>query len=169
MEYLQKKCIEFDTKYTQGGLNMSALINKMLNLVGFDNEEELMEEEGYNSKASVNQENVRGNNPFKRNQKVVNLSDANQLKLVVMQPNSFDDAQDVCDHLKEKKPVVINLEYADKETARRLIDFLSGAVYGVDGHIEKVSASIFLLVPFNVDILNTSKEDKTKGTFPWIK
>lgn len=150
---------------------MSALINKMLNLVGFENEEELMEEEGYNSNTSnSNQENVKGNtNPFKKNSKVVNLSDANQLKLVVMQPNSFDDAQDVCDHLKEKKPVVINLEYADKDTARRLIDFLSGAVYGVDGHIEKVSTSIFLLVPYNVDILNTAKEDKNKGTFPWIK
>ena len=150
---------------------MSALINKMLNLVGFDNEEELMEEEGYNSNTSnSNQENVKGNtNPFKKNSKVVNLSDANQLKLVVMQPNSFDDAQDVCDHLKEKKPVVINLEYADKDTARRRIDFLSGAVYGVDGHIEKVSTSIFLLVPYNVDILNTAKEDKNKGTFPWIK
>ena len=82
---------------------MSALINKMLNLVGFDNEEELMEEEGYNSNTSnSNQENVKGNtNPFKKNSKVVNLSDANQLKLVVMQPNSFDDAQDVCDHLKD--------------------------------------------------------------------
>lgn len=150
---------------------MSALINKMLNLVGFDSEEELMEEEGYNSNTSnSNQENVRGNNnPFKKNSKVVNLSDANQLKLVVMQPNSFDDAQDVCDHLKEKKPVVINLEYADKDTARRLIDFLSGAVYGIDGHIEKVSTSIFLLVPYNVDILNTAKEDKNKGTFSWIK
>lgn len=149
---------------------MSALINKMLNLVGFDNEEELMEEEGYNSNTSNStQENVKGNNPFKKNSKVVNLSDANQLKLVVMQPNSFDDAQDVCDHLKEKKPVVINLEYADKDTARRLIDFLSGAVYGVDGHIEKVSTSIFLLVPYNVDILNTAKEDKNKGTFSWIK
>ena len=151
---------------------MSALINKMLNLVGFDSDEDaLMEEEGYNSNASVNeQENTKGAyNPFKKNSKVVNLTDPNQLKLVVMQPNSFDDAQDVCDHLKEKKPVVINLEYADKDTARRLIDFFSGAVYGVDGHIEKVSASIFLLVPYNVDILNTAKEDRNKGTFPWIK
>ena len=153
---------------------MSALINKMLNLVGFDNEEEeLMEEEGYNSNtsAAVSQENQKGNyNPFKKTtSKVVNLTDPNQLKLVVMQPNSFDDAQDVCDHLKEKKPVVINLEYADNDTARRLIDFFSGAVYGVDGHIEKVSSSIFLLVPYNVDILNTAKEDISKGTFPWIK
>ena len=152
---------------------MSALINKMLNLVGFDSEEELMEEEETtNSFASKNYDtNKETTNPFKKNNngKLVNLSNANQLKLVVMQPTSFDDAQDVCDHLKEKKPVVINLEYADKETARRLIDFLSGAVYGVDGHIQKVSPTIFLIVPFNVDILSDSKEDKNKGTFPWTK
>ena len=150
---------------------MSALINKMLNLVGFDNEEELMDEEVYNSnETQKNQENLKGNyNPFKKNGKVVNLSDANQLKLVVMQPTSFDDAQDVCDHLKEKKPVVINLEYADKDTARRLIDFLSGAVYGVDGHIQKVSTTIFLIVPYNVDVLSEGKEDRNKGAFTWIK
>ena len=163
-------------KYTlQGGLNMSALINKMLNLVGFDPEpddEPLTEEEGYNSNtsATASQENTRGNyNPFRKNSKVVNLTDSNQLKLVVMQPSSFEDAPDICTHLKEKKPVVVNLEYVDKDTARRLIDFFSGAVYGVDGHIEKVSASIFLLVPYNVDILNTTREDINKGAFPWIK
>ena len=151
---------------------MSALINKMLNLVGFDSEDELMEEEEINNSfaSKVHDTNKETTNSFKKNNgKLVNLSNASQLKLVVMQPTSFDDAQDVCDHLKEKKPVVINLEYADKETARRLIDFLSGAVYGVDGHIQKVSPTIFLIVPFNVDILSDSKEDKNKGTFPWTK
>ena len=129
------------------------------------------EEENINAFTSkVHDTNKETTNPFKKNNgKLVNLSNASQLKLVVMQPTSFDDAQDVCDHLKEKKPVVINLEYADKETARRLIDFLSGAVYGVDGHIQKVSPTIFLIVPFNVDILSDSKDDKSKGTFPWIK
>ena len=152
---------------------MSAFINKMLNLVGIDDDTLMEEEEINNSFGSRGNEMNRAEsaNPFKKNAngKLVNLSNANQLKLVVMQPTSFDDAQDVCDHLKEKKPVVINLEYADKETARRLIDFLSGAVYGVDGHIQKVSPTIFLIVPFNVDILSDSKEDKNKGTFPWTK
>jgi cell division inhibitor SepF len=138
---------------------MSALINKMLNLVGFDNEEELMEEEGYNSNASVNeQENTRGTyNPFKKNSKVVNLTDPNQLKLVVMQPNSFDDAQDVCDHLKEKKPVVINLEYADKVTATKLIDFLSGAVYALKGSIKRLQGDLFLMTPEGINIMTQSK------------
>jgi len=151
---------------------MSAFINKMLNLVGFDNEDELMEEEENDVFSNRYQEsNSRevASTTNKKGGKLVNLSNANQLKLVVMQPSSYDDATDICDHLKAKKPVVINLEYADKVTATKLIDFLSGAVYAVDGHIEKVSPTIFLIVPYNVDILNTGKEDKNKGTFAWIK
>lgn len=152
---------------------MSALINKMLNLVGFENEEDLMEEEETVSNVSskYQETNKEISNGFKKNQgKLVNLSSASQMRMVVMQPTSFDDAQDACDHLKEKKPVVINLEYADKETSRRLIDFLSGAVYGVDGHIQKVSPTIFLMVPYNVDILSEGKEDRNKNAaFPWIK
>lgn len=150
---------------------MSAFINKMLNLVGIENEEGLMDEEESNVFSNKYQEGARENNNLskKNSGKLVNLSNANQLKLVVMQPNSYEEAQDICDHLKEKKPVVINLEYADKVTATKLIDFLSGAVYAVDGHIEKVSPTIFLIVPYNVDVLTEGKEDKNKGTFAWIK
>jgi len=150
---------------------MSAFINKMLNLVGFDPEDELMEEEETNVFQNKYQEGNRENSVIsKRNSgKVVNLSNANQLKLVVMQPSSYEEAQDICDHLKEKKPVVINLEYADKVTATKLIDFLSGAVYAIDGHIEKVSPTIFLIVPHNVDVLTEGKDEKNKGTFAWIK
>jgi len=150
---------------------MSAFINKMLNLVGIENEEGLMDEEESNVFSNKYQESARENNNLskKNSGKLVNLSNANQLKLVVMQPSSYEEAQDICDHLKEKKPVVINLEYADKVTATKLIDFLSGAVYAVDGHIEKVSPTIFLIVPNNVDVLTEGKEDKSKGTFAWIK
>ena len=151
---------------------MSAFINKMLNLVGFENEDGLMEEEENNVFSNKYQESSRETNAIaskRSNGKLVNLSNANQLKLVVMQPSAYEEAQDICDHLKEKKPVVINLEYADKVTATKLIDFLSGAVYAVDGHIEKVSPTIFLIVPYNVDVLTEGKEDKNKGTFAWIK
>ena len=103
--------------------------------------------------------------------KVVNLTDPNQLKLVVMQPNSFDDAQDVCDHLKEKKPVVINLEYVSKDVARRIVDVVSGAVKALDGNIEKVSNSIFVVAPCNYDIVNEITKEKIENKFSasWIK
>ena len=150
---------------------MSAFINKMLNLVGFDNDDDQLMDEEENNVFATNkyQESARETNSKRNTGKLVSLSNANQLKLVVMQPSAYEEAQDICDHLKEKKPVVINLEYADKVTATKLIDFLSGAVYAIDGHIEKVSPTIFLIVPNNVDVLTEGKEDKSKGTFAWIK
>jgi cell division inhibitor SepF len=87
-----------------------------------------------------------------------------------MQPATFDDAREVCDHIKNKKPVVVNLEGLTKETAQRVVDFLSGSVYAVDGDIQKVSAGIFMIAPNNVDIMGDYKEElKGKGAFPWMK
>jgi len=154
---------------------MSAFINKMLTLVGFDDIEDEDTMEGVettnlltSTKSQESNKEITSNTK-KNTGKLVNLSNANQLKLVVMQPTSYEDARDICDHLKAKKPVVINLEYTDKATATRIIDFLSGSVWAVDGEIQKVSSTIFLIVPYNVDILSDEKEDKNKGSFGWIK
>jgi len=87
-----------------------------------------------------------------------------------MQPDSFDDAREVCDQLKSKKPVVVNLEGLTKETAQRVIDFLSGSVYALDGDIQKVSSGIYMIAPSNVDIMSNFRDDlRTRATFPWVK
>ena len=153
---------------------MAKLLNKMLNFVGWESEEdEEMDEEI--------QEDVKEEEDFapkylhsytKKSQqgKVVNIHSNNQFKVVIMQPESFDDARDVCDHLKNKKPVVVNLESLTKETAQRVVDFLSGCVYGLDGDIQKVSTGIFLIAPSNVDIMGQFKDEfKNKAVFPWVK
>ncbi len=103
---------------------------------------------------------------FGRKNKVVNIHATTQLKVVVMQPENFDDAKGIADHLKTKKPVIINLEDLDTDVARRVVDFLSGAVYGLDGNIQKVSAGIFLIAPYNVSIMGDFKDElKNKGLF----
>lgn len=100
--------------------------------------------------------------------KVVNIHATTQLKVVVIQPESFEEAKEIADHLKTKKPVVINLEKLDKDTARRMIDFISGAVYALDGNIQKVSSGIFLIAPYNVGIMSDFKDElKNTGIFPW--
>lgn len=149
---------------------MAKILNKMLNFVGWESEEEEITEEQEALKEDLIQPQFLQNNSKKQQNKVVNIHSSNQFKVVIMQPEEFDDAQDICDHLKNKKPIVINLENLEKEGAQRIIDFLSGSVYALDGSIQKVSAGIFLIAPNNVDIMGDFKDElRNKGVFPWIK
>ncbi len=74
------------------------------------------------------------------------------MRMVVYQPQSYDDTQRIIDDLKSGRPVIANLEDLNVEIAQRVLDFLSGAVYGVDGSIRKISRGIFVLAPPHVDI-----------------
>ncbi|MCX7842783.1 MAG: cell division protein SepF [Clostridia bacterium] len=151
---------------------MAKLLNKMLNFVGWEEEEEIIEEEEETRDEPRQQNYINtGLASMKSKQnKVVNIHSASQLKVVIMQPESIEEAKDVCDHLKNKKPIVVNLEDIEKESAQRIVDFLSGSVYALDGHIQKVAGSILLVTPNNVDIMGDFKEElKNKGVFPWVK
>lgn len=74
------------------------------------------------------------------------------MKLVVIEPSSFEESPKLVDSLKERKPVIINLEKIDSETARKIFDFLSGATYALNGNVQKVANNIFVFAPDNVDI-----------------
>jgi len=151
---------------------MSKIFNKVLNFVGWETEEEeeeLLEKEEETEEIekpqfvqTINRRSLSG--------KVVNIHSSAQFKVVVVQPENFNDAQDICDHLKNKKPIVINLEGLEKDLAQRIIDFLSGSVYALDGSIQKVSNEIFIVAPHNVDITGDFKgEVSNKTAFPWAK
>lgn len=149
-----------------------SIVNKVLNLIGFETREDdyeddlLANDETGNLIAADDDENETQENG-KRN-KVVKIHTTAQLKLVVMQPESFEDARDIANHLKNKKPVVMNLESVERDVARRIVDFLSGAVYALDGNIQKVSNGIFLIAPYNVGIMGDFKDElRNKGIFPW--
>ena len=91
------------------------------------------------------------------------------VKVVVVEPFSFDDAQHIADHLKNHKPVVINFENTDQEVARRMIDFISGTIYALAGNIKKVGNNIFLCAPSNIDVSYTPKhEDESDIVMPWL-
>jgi cell division inhibitor SepF len=151
---------------------MARLLNKMLNLVGWETEEEEMDELQAEAAEETSQTPSYLQSFTKKHQqnKVVNIHSNSQFKVVIMQPESFDDARDVCDHLKNKKPVIVNLENLTKETAQRVVDFLSGSVYAVDGEIQKVSTGIFMIAPSNVEVMGDFKDElKSRGVFPWVK
>lgn len=113
------------------------------------------------------QESSYSLNPKKN--KVISVHTTTQLKVVVRTPLSFENARDIADHLKAKKPVVVNLENVDVTIAKRIIDFLSGAVYAVDGNIQKIADKIFLIAPYSVGIIGGDIKDelKNKIVFPY--
>ena len=86
-----------------------------------------------------------------RRGKVVKIHATTQLKVVLVKPERFENASEIADHLKDKRTVVLNLESTNKDVARRLIDFLSGVTYGVEGKIKKVSANTYIITPYHVD------------------
>lgn len=75
-----------------------------------------------------------------------------KLTVVVISPNSFDEARKAVDSLKQGRPIMANFEDTDKEVARRFIDFASGAVYALDGMVEKVGKNVFLFATRNVAV-----------------
>ncbi len=89
----------------------------------------------------------------KRSNKVVNIHATAQLQVVLVKPERFDDASTVADHLNAKRTVVLNLESANKDVARRILDFLSGVAYANDGQIKKVANCTFIITPYNVGIM----------------
>ncbi|MCL2748385.1 MAG: cell division protein SepF [Oscillospiraceae bacterium] len=88
-----------------------------------------------------------------RHDKVVNIHTTTQLQVVLVKPERFDAAPEIADHLRDKRTVVLNLESANKEIARRLVDFLSGVAYAQDGKIKRVANSTYIITPYNVDIM----------------
>ena len=107
---------------------------------------------------------------FGKRNKVVNMPQT-QVKMVISQPTSFEQAEEICNYLKNRKSVIVNLEYVNKDVARRIVDVMSGAVQALDGHIQKVSNSIFLIAPTYYEISTEMARDeiKNKLSVSWLK
>ena len=89
----------------------------------------------------------------RKGNKVVNINATAQLQVVLVKPERFDDSSAVADHLNAKRTVVLNLESANKDVARRILDFLSGVAYANDGQIKKVANCTFIITPYNVGLM----------------
>ena len=86
----------------------------------------------------------------------------NAIELKVVRPESFNAVGQIADYLLNHCTVVLNLEGTNKETARRLIDFLSGVAYSIDGQLKRVANNTFVITPHNVDVSG----DQLRGPEP---
>lgn len=151
-----------------------AIVNKIWEAMGlnvqdedeyYEDDEEIMEED--------ESEEVEDRGLFssiRNSKKVVNMPQT-QVRMVISQPTSFEQAEEICTYLKNRKSVIVNLEYVNKDVARRIVDVMSGAVHALDGHIQKVSNSIFLIAPTYYEISTEMARDeiKNKLSVSWLK
>ncbi len=84
------------------------------------------------------------------------------LELKVVKPERFDNVPQIANHLLNRRTVVLNLEATNKETARRLLDFLSGVVFSLNGNIKRVANNTYVIAPCNVDVSDGPITDKQK-------
>ena len=130
-----------------------AIMDKVWGLFGMDQgeNEEVEDEDIYDYDDRTEYENNNNEEEdrkiFGRKGKVVPMTAQSQsVKMVISQPTTFEQSEEICSLLKDKKSVIVNLEYVNKDVARRIVDFISGGVYALDGHIQKISNSSILLL-----------------------
>lgn len=80
------------------------------------------------------------------------------MKVVIVEPKAFEDSEHITNQLRDMRPVVINFENTDPHEAARIVDFVSGATFALDGKLEKIGKDIFICVPVNVTVDYTDKE-----------
>jgi cell division inhibitor SepF len=150
---------------------MAKALEKFLNFVGWesnhDDEEDFYEDDIIDS---VPQKHDFQSTRKTQQGKILSMHNNNNLKVVIMSPQNILEARDLCDHLKSNKPIIMNVENVETPLAQRMVDFLSGAVYCLDGDIQKISSGIFLATPASIEITGDLKDEmRNKGVFSWVK
>lgn len=143
------------------------LMDRVLGIIGFEEEHMDDDEKMRDNRFREEDDLVPAS---KRKGQVLNLHAQRQMKVVVSEPRVFEDVQGLAENLKSRRPVIVNLEKAEPELAKRVVDFISGATYALNGTLQKVGSGIFLVVPSNMDISSELGDQlKDRGLFSWMK
>jgi cell division inhibitor SepF len=124
------------------------MFQKVMSFLGLTEEEEQRHEEV----ADEQQVAPEGVVPLKRPGTVVSLHTQKQVRVFLAEPETYEDAQAIADHLRNRRPVVINLHKAPHDQAKRVIDFILGCTYAMGGTMQKLGHNIFLCAPENIDV-----------------
>ena len=147
---------------------MAGILNKLMDFIGIE-ETELDDDiygEDYFDDSQSQTENVISMANRSRRQRqvasnassnVVSLPTAASMKMIVYHPISYEDTQNIIDNLKSRKPVIVNMEELEIDCAQRILDFMAGAIYALNGTIYKISRGIFVVAPTNYDIIGNDE------------
>lgn len=141
-------------------------MGKFLSFIGLEDvdDEDVFDEEEEEQKSKSKPAAPARTKPRKENtvrpaaNETTPVSNVADMKMIVFHPVAYDDAQSIADNLKSRKPIIVNMEELDGTTAQRVLDFLLGAVYALDGTISKISRGIFLVAPKNCDVVDNGSD-----------
>lgn len=127
------------------------MMGKLLGFLGLQEEETMeenmnmdQEDDIFPSRKQKNQTNNPNN--------LISIHSQRNIKVVLSEPRSYEETQEIADHLRSHRPTVVNLQRLSQDQARRVVDFLSGCVYALNGQIKKIGPAIFFCTPENIDI-----------------
>ena len=157
---------------------MSSVLDKIREMIFdpelVDEEIEYEEDLDYQDEAgTIEEEEIMDTTKKQRSNKVVNMEKPNltavnggsSIKMVLFQPMSYEDSQAIVDNLRACKPVIVNMVDLERECAQRVLDFMAGAVYALNGTIRRVSYGIFVIVPSNVTIIGQDEDEERERLF----
>ncbi|MGF7031931.1 cell division inhibitor SepF [Paenibacillus mucilaginosus] len=133
------------------------VMNKFMNFLGLQEEEEIVERE----RVVDAQEEVE--TPVQEPRKsskgnIVSIHSQKNVRVILHEPRSYEETQEIADHLRSRRPVVVNLQRIRSDQATRIVDFISGTVYALNGSISKIGPNIFLCTPDTVEIHGSISE-----------
>jgi cell division inhibitor SepF len=138
------------------------VMNKFMHFLGLQEEEEVIERERIVEQLEEPETNAfETRNKGKNN--IVSIHSQKNVKVVLNEPRSYEETQEIADHLRARRPVIVNLQRVRADQAIRIVDFLSGTVYALNGTIAKVGPNIFLCTPDTVDIQGSITEMINEG------
>lgn len=153
------------------------VLNKMMSLIGLEDEMEELEEDTDEMEDGISgsdngreeYEPIISSNSKKPN-KIVSIHTSVNPKVLIVKPSTYDEVVDICDHLKNRKIVVVNSTGLEPKVGQRLLDFMSGATYALGGNLEEVGCKIYIVSPSNVEVDSELKNElSNKGIFSWNK
>lgn len=134
----------------------------------FENEDfENVEESQEERKEEKTEPVISNGGKASKNNKVVNIHTSASAKVTITKPTDYDEAQDICDAVKNRRIVLINTTALEIRTAQRLLDFVSGCCYALGGELQEIEKGVYILSPSNVEVTNELKTELNSKAFSW--
>jgi cell division inhibitor SepF len=147
-----------------------SFLNTVKNFIGMETDDYYDEDEYYEDDEIEEEAPRASTHTFPKrssSSKVVPLNSANQARVRIIKPDNFDASTKVADEVKSGRMVIFDVGMLDADEARRIVDFVAGAVYGVSGNIRRVSGGIFVAAPRNIDITGDNIKEQARSSFDW--